>query len=425
MGLFDLFSNKKNRELDKVLTEFTLAMFPNGEPDLLRDCDRVNKLTHGKIPPSDLRSFVGGCKARLFSSDNDNEEVILESIAMRSKRVLEPAEIYEVYVYFMGEAHDLDKLAIYVKENDGKAPSELQEYMAQIPGQRAVGVYTDHIPEGYGDFGLVETNPIPTICIQASNRYLSSLRYGGQSVTHERLGSTPSKVSHGSVDIYAIKHNGSNVGTVYICPYHRRNSRKAPRGFTLFGAPNGGVSPDPSVNSEQTGFAGLSSLKSDDLPPQDGYRAATPHPPKSPNTASQSTSTAAVPSRSTTAEARPRPSALPPSSSVVHVTAETFDSEVLTESHRTPVLLDFWATWCAPCKLLSSSLDKIESLYASRLKVVKVDTDKEKELAQAFGIRSVPTCVLFMNGRPIDGFMGAIPESKIKEFLNKHIPTIS
>ena len=108
---------------------------------------------------------------------------------------------------------------------------------------------------------------------------------------------------------------------------------------------------------------------------------------------------------------------------MIDVTLENFDAEVVAASSTVPVLVDFWAPWCGPCKVIGPLLEKIETEYAGRFKLVKIDSDQQQELSQAFGIRSIPTCVLMVNGKPADGFMGALPESKIKEFLDKHIPS--
>jgi putative thioredoxin len=107
---------------------------------------------------------------------------------------------------------------------------------------------------------------------------------------------------------------------------------------------------------------------------------------------------------------------------MINVTLENFEAEVVTASHTTPVLVDFWAPWCGPCKVLGPLLEKVEEDYAGRFKLVKIDSDQEQQLSKAFGIRSIPTCVLMVNGKPVDGFMGAVPEGQIKSFLDKHLP---
>ena len=107
---------------------------------------------------------------------------------------------------------------------------------------------------------------------------------------------------------------------------------------------------------------------------------------------------------------------------MIDVTFANFETEVIAASMTTPVLVDFWAPWCGPCKVIGPLLEKVEADYEGRFKLVKIDSDQEQQLAEAFGIRSIPTCILVVNGQPVDGFQGALPEGKIKEFLDKHVP---
>lgn len=106
---------------------------------------------------------------------------------------------------------------------------------------------------------------------------------------------------------------------------------------------------------------------------------------------------------------------------IFDATAATFQQLVIDKSFDQPVLVDFWAEWCAPCKVLMPLLAQITESYQGELVLVKVDCDAEQDIVARFGIRSLPTVVLFKDGQPIDGFSGAQPESEIRKILEQHV----
>jgi putative thioredoxin len=114
-------------------------------------------------------------------------------------------------------------------------------------------------------------------------------------------------------------------------------------------------------------------------------------------------------------------SAAPPSPHIFDATQANFEADVLTASFDQPVLVDFWATWCEPCKTLGPLLEKVVAEYNGAVKLAKVDCDKEQQLAAMFGVRSIPTVVLMRDGQPLDGFAGALPEGTLREFLARHV----
>lgn len=112
---------------------------------------------------------------------------------------------------------------------------------------------------------------------------------------------------------------------------------------------------------------------------------------------------------------------IPNSTHVFDATEQNFEADVIRASLQTPVLVDFWAAWCGPCKTLGPILEKVVDSYDGAVRLAKVDTDAQMQLAAVFGIRSLPTVVMVKDGQMVDGFMGALPESGVREFLQRHL----
>jgi putative thioredoxin len=112
---------------------------------------------------------------------------------------------------------------------------------------------------------------------------------------------------------------------------------------------------------------------------------------------------------------------------MLDITHQNFEAELINASMQQPVLLDIWAPWCGPCKTLGPVLERLETAYAGRFSLAKLNSDEQPEIAsqlsQMFGVRSIPFCVLFKGGQPVDGFVGALPEGEVRKYLDKHGPS--
>jgi thioredoxin 1 len=117
--------------------------------------------------------------------------------------------------------------------------------------------------------------------------------------------------------------------------------------------------------------------------------------------------------------AQPKGSQLMASANTIEVTDENFEAEILKA--ETPVLVDFWAVWCGPCRQVAPSVEALATEYEGKLKVGKMNVDDHQQVPQKYGIRSIPTLLVFKGGQVVGQIVGAVPKSKLEDEIKKHI----
>lgn len=227
MNLFGLFKSKQEKNVEKIKEEAFNKIFPGGDKQIEFEIDEISNLVVDKYSRVQLGKVYFRVVYSFFLSQDKSEETVVQGVTemMDGKNAKE--DFLKIYDYVKNK---------YLKQNLGIEDQAILDDLAGGIFGGSEGCDADEIPGSYGDYGFSPNNPIPTKGIAGSNVYLMKLRPidVDQEVEWERTGTCTVDNIENVIDEYKISSTGGNVkATIYVSPYHRRNSEKAPKGFKL------------------------------------------------------------------------------------------------------------------------------------------------------------------------------------------------
>ncbi len=215
---------QKSKELQELIAKMQKEIFPNGEADIKVGTNELLRILNNRVDANTARDIF--CKSSsicytttAMGGGQFSKERLKQHLAPYALNYFNDKALDEFYKYLLSK-------------NDKAALFDIAKQFAQQSNPN--GTDQDEMPEGYGEFGLEITNPVPTASIPESYFYLQNLRTtSGSNVIFDRIGSMRAPNIQATVDGYKILCNGSQIATIYICPYNKRTSKKAPKGFKL------------------------------------------------------------------------------------------------------------------------------------------------------------------------------------------------
>lgn len=213
---------RKGKELQELITKMQKEIFPNGETDINAGTNELLRILNNAIDANTARSIFMKSSSICYTTSMNGQfskERLKQHLAPYALNNFNDNALSEFYDYLLSK-------------NKKAALFDMAKMFAQQSNPN--GTDQDEMPEGYGEFGLEITNPIPTASIPESYFYLQNLKTAsGSDVTFDRIGSMRAPNIQSTIDGYNISCNGSQIATIYICPYNKKTSKKAPKGFKL------------------------------------------------------------------------------------------------------------------------------------------------------------------------------------------------